>query len=775
MNETEDYRSPADDQPPDLVEAVREYQTALDSGRRPNRQEFLTRYPHLADELAECLDGLEFLHSTAGRMRPAPPAVATVEAPPIDGTLGDFRLLREIGRGGMGVVYEAEQISLRRRVALKVLPLAATLDVRQLMRFENEARAAALLHHPHIVPVFAVGCERGVHYYAMQLITGRTLAEVIDHLRRAPTGAAPAAETAADAVAWTRQSVTSRPFFRAIATLGLQAADALEYAHQMGVVHRDIKPANLLLDDRGSLWVTDFGLARFQASPVLTSPGDLVGTLRYMSPEQASGQPVIDPRSDVYSLGITLYELLTQQPAFPATSRQECLRQILEEDPKNPRSLNPAIPAELELVVLKAMAKAPEERYATARHLADDLRRFLDDQPVQARRPGLQTRAVKWVARHRRFVVAAVVGLMAAVVGLAVTTFLVAQAESHARDAYDQLKKEEGRTATALAEEKVQRTRAETSYRQARKVLDYLTRLGVDEMANRPDLQPLRRRLLTELIAYYTELIDGQDGDPDVTAELVETRLQVAELLDEVGRKAESFLAFERAMRERQRLPGGPPQGFGPFGPPRSFSRFFLLQHPAVQTELGLSPEQNRAVTAAFDFGGKPPTGEQLARADEALNKVLSAAQNARLDQLIRQTRGASGLLDPDAATALGLSERQKEQLHAAQRRGMPGRGPRDRRGHGGPGGPPDKGPGGPPPDKGPPPDDGHGRGPRSFEDRPGRGPRPADGDRKAASEAMLRVLTPEQRTKWQELLGAPFKADLPPGPPPPRDPPPEE
>jgi serine/threonine protein kinase len=326
MNETEDYREPRPDESaaedPRLVHALREYQAALEEGSRPNRTEFLSRYPDIRGELAECLDGLEFLHSTVPLLQPEPAPVAPTAPLAPEETIGDFALIREIGRGGMGVVYEAIQLSLGRRVALKVLPFAATLDARQLQRFENEARAAAQLHHTNIVPVFAVGCERGVHYYAMQLIEGRTLAEVIDHLQDAPAPAVtPSVTTVAGAAAMTEQSIQSKTFFRLVAKLGVQAAEALEYAHQMGVVHRDVKPGNLLLDGRGTLWVTDFGLARIQSCPLLTAPGDLVGTLRYMSPEQAAGKPVIDPRSDVYSLGATLYELLTLEAAFPATDR----------------------------------------------------------------------------------------------------------------------------------------------------------------------------------------------------------------------------------------------------------------------------------------------------------------------------------------------------------------------------------------------------------------------------------------------------------------------
>jgi tetratricopeptide (TPR) repeat protein len=327
-------------------------------------------------------------------------------------------------------------------VALKVLPFAAALDSRQLQRFKNEAQAAAQLHHTNIVPVFGVGCERGVHYYAMQFIDGQTVAALIAQLRQqnapAPTSVKPSKPVGEPTVAYTptyvtsaapstvqaaavstQHSVRSAAYFRTVARLGVQAAEALDHAHQLGVVHRDVKPANLLVDERGTLWVTDFGLAHVQSQAGLTMSGDLVGTLRYMSPEQALAQRVvIDHRTDVYSLGATFYELLTLQPAFGGTDRQELLRQIAFEEPKPPRRLNRAIPAELEVITLKALEKNPAERYATARELADDLERFLRDEPIRARRPTLLQRARKWSRRHRPVVwSAAVVLLLVLVLG----------------------------------------------------------------------------------------------------------------------------------------------------------------------------------------------------------------------------------------------------------------------------------------------------------------------------------------------------------------------
>jgi tetratricopeptide (TPR) repeat protein len=273
------------------------------------------------------------------------------------------------------------------------------------------------------VPVYAVGCERGVHFYAMQFIDGQTLTAVIEELRRDPVAAAltgpstpapAAADTPGPAAARSTETSPRDPgYFRAVAQMGVQAAEALEHAHQLGVVHRDIKPGNLLVDGRGHLWVTDFGLAHCQSQAGLTMTGDLLGTLRYMSPEQALGQRgLVDHRTDVYSLGATLYELLTLEPAFPGDDRQELLRQIASEEPRRPRRLNKAIPAELETIVLKALEKNPADRYATAQELADDLGRFLRDEPIRARRPTLFQRARKWSRRHTAAVRTAGVSLL---------------------------------------------------------------------------------------------------------------------------------------------------------------------------------------------------------------------------------------------------------------------------------------------------------------------------------------------------------------------------
>jgi serine/threonine protein kinase len=265
-----------------VTAALKQYLAALEAGQKPDRHAFAAGHPAIAAELTACLDGLEFIQSAASRLNASEPGPCVDPEFNLATPLGDFQLLREVGRGGMGVVYEALQLSLGRRVALKVLPFAATMDPRYLQRFQNEARAAASLEHPHIVPVYGVGCERGVHYYAMKFIEGQSLAEVIGELKKAKELNHRGTEDTENKQKTAMSSLCSlclcgsKDFFRTIAELGIQAAEALEHAHSVVIVHRDIKPANLMIDGHGALWVTDFGLARTAADAGLTMTGDVL-------------------------------------------------------------------------------------------------------------------------------------------------------------------------------------------------------------------------------------------------------------------------------------------------------------------------------------------------------------------------------------------------------------------------------------------------------------------------------------------------------------------
>jgi serine/threonine protein kinase len=410
-----------------------EYARLCELGRRPERGEFLARHATIAEELSECLDGLDLVLSAQGDLLASDLAEesSSEEFAP-SGQLGDYRILREVGRGGMGVVYEAEQVPLGRRVALKVLPSAASLDARHRQRFQLEAQAVAQLQHEHIVSVYGVGCDQGVHYFAMQFIDGWSLAELIRELR----GTEPTAPAVLPNQGRLPAGSARRDHAGTVAWYGVQAAEALQHAHEVGIIHRDVKPSNFMVDDRGHLWITDFGLAHLpQDDPSLTRTGDLVGTLRYMSPEQVRGaRHEIDSATDIYALGLTLYELVTLRPAFVAADRQELLRRILQDEPVPPRRIDPSIPRDLETIVLKAIAKEPRSRYGSARELADDLGRFLEDQPILARRPSLKERAARWSRRHRPVVLTAVIVL---VMALAIGTTLLRRAKQQTGAALD--------------------------------------------------------------------------------------------------------------------------------------------------------------------------------------------------------------------------------------------------------------------------------------------------------------------------------------------------
>jgi serine/threonine protein kinase len=527
---------------------------------------FIDAHPEYAERLRRLLPALRVMadlsNSPDGEIRSVEGDAAEM------GTLGDFRIVREIGRGGMGVVYEAEQMSLGRRVALKVLPFAATMDPRHLQRFHNEARAAACLHHGHIVPVFYVGCERGVHFYAMQLIEGQTLAAVIRELRReenepealatGPRRASEAvvvpagedeptmphvrggAETPARARLSTEGARRGREYYRKVAELGVQAAEALDYAHERGVIHRDVKPGNLMLDAQGVLWVTDFGLAHLQqAEGSLTMTGDLVGTLRYMSPEQAlAKRVVVDHRTDVYSLGATLYELLTLRPAFDGQDRQELLRQVAFEEPAAPRKLERGIPAELETIVLKAMEKSPADRYATAKELADDLRHWLEDRPIQARRPTHAKRLTKWARRHKAVVS---VGMGVAAAASAVLLLGLLWHDAQLREA-------------AQRERKL-RQAAVVQRNEARRAVDKMyTQVAEKLLEQEPQQTKLQREFLEEALRYYQELAEDVGEDPASQFDVAVAYRRMARLHDTLGKRKEAEEDFGKANAMLERL-----------------------------------------------------------------------------------------------------------------------------------------------------------------------------------------------------------------------------
>jgi len=363
-----------------------EYLEQLQAGVEPDRKSMLRAHPELASAL-DCLEALERLAPAAAAAGAAePPGLSSFDAvDPSDAVascdeelprdFGPYELLAEIGRGGMGVVYKARQKELDRIVAVKMILASHVASPEHVRRFQAEARAAARLRHPHIVPIHEVGQCHGQHYFTMELIEGVSLA---DQLARQHLDV-PVAVHVVEAM-----------------------ARAVDHLHRQGIVHRDLKPANILLDHEGHPYLADFGLAKiFTPGSEVTATGVIAGTPSYMSPEQAAGHTSqIGPAADVYSLGAILYELLTGRPPFREESPLDTLMSVLSSDPMAPRRLNPRIPFGLELICLKCLSKLPGDRYGSAAALADDLERFARGEPLEVRPPQIAQRLGRWARRR---------------------------------------------------------------------------------------------------------------------------------------------------------------------------------------------------------------------------------------------------------------------------------------------------------------------------------------------------------------------------------------
>jgi serine/threonine protein kinase len=366
--------------------AVTEFLDALRAGRQPSIDEFASRFPKRATEVRELLSVAAAMESwKIGKEQTR----ALKELPTTDASLPDIggcRLIRELGRGGMGVVYEGVVLATGERVAVKLMSWRYSSEIIR-KRFQQEARVARRLRHPNIVPVSDFGEEQGWCYYVMPLIEGMPLDRVID-LLKGPQGSVSASEirrdfhstwptsrAAGQAAEAPPARVLTRHAWTAIAKMGIQAASALDYAHEQAVLHRDIKPANLLLDHQGVVYITDFGVAIDWDSLLTRQPLQLAGTLAYVAPEQLEGRA--DERSDVYALGVTLYELCTLTPAYRAATNEALLELVRAANPTRPRQLVPTMPAELERILLQAMARQPRQRFQSAVGLRSALLEFV--------------------------------------------------------------------------------------------------------------------------------------------------------------------------------------------------------------------------------------------------------------------------------------------------------------------------------------------------------------------------------------------------------------
>ncbi len=719
----------------DLDQLAEEFVSRRRQGERATIEEYAAKYPDLAEEIRELFPTvIELEQLKVHKVFSSGGAAASTGPVPLT-QLGDFRIIREIGRGGMGVVYEAEQESLHRRVALKVLGTQMGMSSRQKARFRREAEAAARLHHTNIVPIYGVGEDKGLQFYAMQFIEGVPLnrlirawrdaaggtraestsapplstpgslslvgsvreildAELIAEGLSSHAGEAPTITDAADdsstypspllqvqlqdrsvASGTPRVMVSSpapekvhsaesslplarehRAFWNEIVQIVIDVAWGLEHAHHLGILHRDVKPANLLLDLTGSIWVTDFGLAKMESQDhSITRSGEFIGTLRYVAPEQLHGKA--DARSDVYSLGLTLFELLTLQPAFADEPLAQIIQRQTRELPRKPRAINPLIPRDLETITLKACATDPAHRYQSAAEFAADLRRFAEDRPIRAR-------SITWVERFwrwgRKNPVVASLGtvsalLLVSLIGvLGVANYKIGKSAGLLRTSADQLKIESGLAKQSAIEAKASALEAQKE----RELADANLRLAIqafedimDNVASRgspvslvseedaPTLSeaveasPADAVLLERLLSFFN--LFAQQNKTDLSAEMAAIRSRIGDIQLRLGRATEAEASYIESAKAYETLREAKPTSIP-----------LLLAHAKAWNRMGVAYSQHGQVWEAFSSHHQACRLLEETQADrDALEVQLELGQSLILADTIFIRSGASEVM----------------------------------------------------------------------------------------------------------------------------------
>ena len=555
-----------------LDRIAEEYSELVRAGTAPPVDDFVARYPNAPAQLRSLLTSIAMIEG----LKSDPPAPDS-RSPGID-RLDDYRIVREIGRGGMGIVFEAVHQSLGRRVAIKVLSSGLLGDQKHLARFKREARAAAKLRHTNIVPVFGVGETSEHHYYVMDYIDGQTLGQIIDQKH----STSPASAATIDITESNTQSIHNGAIGveakqeadfqddysdpRWAARIGAAICDAIHYAHTQGVLHRDIKPANLIVDRTGTVWVADFGLAKLAEQQAVTATGDIMGTPQYMPPESFEG--TFDVRSEIYAFGLTLYEMLTRRAAVTGKSPADVIRQATSAVIAKPSSHRPDLPRDLETIVLKCLAHDPNSRYQIAAAVRDDLNRYLANRPIAARRTGLFGRMVRWSRREPivATLTSATFGLLLALAGVSVVAYL---RTSGALDVASAAK----RTAEASLSErtdaldaaKKQRQRAERNLQLALagfdSIMQNISNRGIEAESEffgevtditSPNVTPEDAKLLQTLLGFFDEL--GTNNSEDLLAESAIAARRAGEIYQRLGQLQQAERAYSEAINRYRKL-----------------------------------------------------------------------------------------------------------------------------------------------------------------------------------------------------------------------------
>ncbi len=480
-----------------LDKIVADYTRRTREGKAPEIAAYKRKYPSIADDIEDVLSSVAMIEGLKIETQTRDPSGDPARNTDISHLkqIGEYVLIREVGRGGMGIVYEAVHQALGRRVALKVMLEREFESEKQIARFRREAQAAARLHHTNIVSVFGVGEHDGYHYYVMEYVDGISLKSAVQSLTTIGVGKSEAlGQTIGDqnltigdgdfstvdnselAFAEDTDPELSEPRgdtkrilvpkardmdlfssdpnrYRWVGKIGAQVADALGYSHEMGMLHRDIKPANLMLDDKGQVWITDFGLVKLADEEQLTQTGAVLGTPQYLAPESLKGQ--YDQKSETYCLGLSLYELATLKPAYAPGTHAEVFNRVINETPEAPQKIDPSIPRDLSTIIEKAISKDPKDRYNNAFELRDDLRAFLEDRPISARPLSLFEQGTRWARKNP---VVASLGVLSALLVCA-TAIVASSAWAITQNAKNEL--QDQYTETKAAKEQAELARAD--------------------------------------------------------------------------------------------------------------------------------------------------------------------------------------------------------------------------------------------------------------------------------------------------------------------------
>lgn len=564
-----------------------EFALAIREGKNPSIDDYAQRHGDPSGELKTLLASvamIEGLKSSSG-----PRSQNTMSSLQ---QLDDYQIVRETGRGGMGVVFEAIHQSLGRRVAIKVLSYSLLDQPKHLARFRREARAAARLQHPNIVSVFGVGQSDDQHYFVMDYIRGVSLRQWLQSQMDGKTLELPtdsislshsdSADTNIDlqSDATTTDSIDSQQttpnqreityaakigqsiptdsnspsYFRWVAKIGATITDALDYAHGQGVLHRDIKPANLLLDQKGTIWIADFGLAKLTEQDA-TMTTDVVGTPQYMAPESFESQ--YDAASETYCVGLTLYELITQRPAIEGKGTSDTIRKAIEGVTVSPRKLNPNIPRDLETIILKSTSVDPANRYAQAADFRDDLQRFLDDRPISARRTGPVERLYRWV-RREPMIASLTTGIFASLVALAaVATAAYWKTNSALTDTQVAYQAAESSSELAIQQRELAQSNLQTAINAFDDISQKIVQRGSEPDAEllgditesvSPNVTDDDAAILQSLLVFFDELAENNGDNDQLKRQAAAARKRAGDIYIRLGQLSKADESFQASI-----------------------------------------------------------------------------------------------------------------------------------------------------------------------------------------------------------------------------------